>query len=454
MKYYFRKLCTFSFIAIALSYAVVVSAGNFVVTTEPQDGVKSVINLINNAKKSIDISIYEMLGNPANGASTVTPVMQALTNASENGINVRMILNNFPAGPDAWPSYGPQIITNEKNWGETSNIPITLASPKFKFTHNKYMVIDYGTSTATSMVMTGNLTADSFPDNGKPVGNCKNFYIQDNDESHINFLHALFETDLKNAANSTANTPSYTKPYELVSFDTPASNTFPPVFDLFVSSSQAPYPQNNINNFVNMINSAEKTLDIYMMYFGVYDPNYGGVTGEPNPEQIITAIQNAGENGVKVRILCSNLASQTNSSGYYGDAEYLNLLAVSENIEIAVLQVLSTPGKAGYYDYDKEKWTTEPVAGVLDTNATNELMFVHTKVYIVDGKRVMLGSMNMSNSSLMKNRELDITSSDSSLVDPVKNSFENDWNKYYPKYKYTTADSWYKQTTTDSNSNF
>jgi phosphatidylserine/phosphatidylglycerophosphate/cardiolipin synthase-like enzyme len=439
---------------LLISMSAVTFAGTFNVTVEPEDGVQPVIDLINSAKKTIDVSIYEMLGNPAGGASTVTPVMQALTNASKKGVAVRYILNNFPAGPNAWPAYGPQIITNEQNWGKSSNIPITLASPKFKFTHNKYMVIDYGTATATSMVMTGNLTADSFPNNGTPIGNCKNFYIQDNDKSHIDFLHNLFETDLKNAANSTANTPTYMSPYEITPTSTPASNTFPPKFDLFVSSSQAPYPQNNINNFVNMINSATETLDIYMMYFGVYNPNYDGTTGEPNPEAIITAIQNVAEKGVKVRMLCSNLASQTGSKGYYGDAATLNLLSVSENISIAVPQVLSSPGKAGYYDYDEEKWTTYPVPGVLDTNATNNLMFVHTKVYIADGKRVMLGSMNMSNSSLMDNRELDITSVDSSLVDPVKASFETDWKTFYPKYKYTSADSWNNQTATENKGNF
>ena len=445
----FKKSLVF---LLLISMSVIAFGATFKVAVQPEDGVQPVIDLINKAQKTIDVSIYEMLGNPAGGASLITPVMQALTNASKKGVAVRYILNNFPAGTaeqPAWPVYGPQIITNEQNWGKESNIPITLASSAFKFTHNKYMVIDYGTATQTSMIMTGNLTADSFPNNGLPVGNCKNFYIQDNDKSHIDFLHALFEADLKNAANSTANTPTYMSPYENNPSTASASNTFPPEFDLFVSSSQAPYPQNNINNFVNFINSATETLDIYMMYFSVYNPNYDGKTGLLDPSVIVTAIQNAGARGVKVRILCSNLASQTGSKGYYGDAGTLNLLSVSENISIAVPQVLSTPGKAGYYDYDKKEWTTEPKPGILDTNATNKLTFMHTKVYVADNKSVMLGSMNMSNTSIMKNRELDMTSSDSSLVDPVKSSFATDWNTYYPKYKYTSADSWVTQTTTN-----
>jgi phosphatidylserine/phosphatidylglycerophosphate/cardiolipin synthase-like enzyme len=400
-----------------------------------------------------------MLGNPAGGASKVTPVMQALTDAANNKkdpVRVRMILNNFPAGPNAWPAYGPQIITNEQNWGKSSkNITITLASAGFKFTHNKYMVIDYQTTgdqlpTTTSMVMTGNLTAGSFPDNGQIPGQCKNFYIQDNDSSHIAFLHNLFETDLNNATNNpqTTNTPTYTTPYKINTNTTPSTSTSAPAFDLFVSSPDAPYPANNVNNFVNFINNATEYLDIYMMYFDVYNPNYNGVTGEPNPNLIITAIQNAGARGVTVRILCSNLASQVtkNKYGYYdGDGVTLALLSVSENISIAVPQVLYSPGKAGYYDYKTKEWTTEPKPGVLDTAQTNDLLFIHTKVYIADKKRVMLGSMNMSNTSLMKNRELDITSSDTSLVTPVLDSFNTDWTKYYPQYKYTTADSWATQ---------
>ncbi len=52
----------------------------------------------------------------------------------------------------------------------------------------------------------------------------------------------------------------------------------------------------------------------------------------------------------------------------------------------------------------------------------------HAKVIIVDGKAVLVGSHNLSNSALFKNREASVIIRDSPSVDEFTAAFELDWS--------------------------
>lgn len=53
--------------------------------------------------------------------------------------------------------------------------------------------------------------------------------------------------------------------------------------------------------------------------------------------------------------------------------------------------------------------------------------YVHAKMILIDNKYLILGSMNLSQYSLDKNREIWIVLIDQSLIDQFKNQFDRDW---------------------------
>ena len=52
---------------------------------------------------------------------------------------------------------------------------------------------------------------------------------------------------------------------------------------------------------------------------------------------------------------------------------------------------------------------------------------LHTKALVADGARAYLGSVNLSSTSLDKNREVGVIVTDASSIDPMTTTFEKDW---------------------------
>lgn len=55
--------------------------------------------------------------------------------------------------------------------------------------------------------------------------------------------------------------------------------------------------------------------------------------------------------------------------------------------------------------------------------------YVHAKIIVVDNQFLLLGSMNMSDTSLNKNREIGILLINKFQIEKVVNMFMKDWNK-------------------------
>jgi phosphatidylserine/phosphatidylglycerophosphate/cardiolipin synthase-like enzyme len=115
------------------------------------------------------------------------------------------------------------------------------------------------------------------------------------------------------------------------------------------------------------------------------------------PQTIFAAINSAAANGIKMRII----ASSTQESS-----------VVLEKLKQAV-------------DSGNFQMVIEPS----ESSAT--MPFIHTKTYISDAKKVLLGSMNMSYASLMKNREVDLETDDTTVVANIQGDFDADWEVFY-----------------------
>jgi cardiolipin synthase A/B len=129
-------------------------------------------------------------------------------------------------------------------------------------------------------------------------------------------------------------------------------------------------PINSRTRILDLINSATQTLTIESMQFADY--------------KVRDAVKARVEAGVEVRAL---IADTGFVSANAAAADYLKGLGVTV------------------------KW----------------IPHLHTKVIVADGARAYLGSENLSQTSLDKNREVGVIVTDDSSIAPLRTSFETDW---------------------------
>ncbi len=142
---------------------------------------------------------------------------------------------------------------------------------------------------------------------------------------------------------------------------------FPPVVATAIFS-----PENG-TEVVDFINSANITLDIEIYTF--------------SSEDALNAVLSANDRGVDVRVIIEH----------------------------------DVQGTANKKTFDKLK-----AAGILVSWASDEFELTHSKFIIVDNKRVLVGSHNLSKNALTKNREASVIIDGPAVQDFIK-VFNNDW---------------------------
>lgn len=176
---------------------------------QPDDGRTLVLNALSGAKKSIDLTIYE-ISDPQ--------IMSALEAAKARGVTVRVIYNWYSFPDDMQQrDIVPAIDELTK-----AGIQCQKAAKKFEVTHEKAFVID-GT---TAIVMSFNLTSEYF-------GTTRDFGIVTTISSEVAEIASVFQADWAGQAI----TPSV------------ASLVWSPV--------------NSRAKLTALITDAKKTLDIY-----------------------------------------------------------------------------------------------------------------------------------------------------------------------------------------------
>lgn len=141
-------------------------SSTYTLVTEPDQGIQAIYNLISSAKKSIDITIYELIDKIAIGL---------LTKAAGNGIKVRVILDQ---------NNEKQRNTSTYEALSKGGVLVHWANPSFACTHQKTITID-GT---TSAIMTLNLTSEDY-------STSRDFAIITNNVSDIAAIQETFNAD-------------------------------------------------------------------------------------------------------------------------------------------------------------------------------------------------------------------------------------------------------------------
>ncbi|MBV9712325.1 MAG: hypothetical protein JO011_15575 [Ktedonobacteraceae bacterium] len=285
------------------------------VFVEPAAGEQPILSAINNAKSSIYVEMYLL---------TDRNIISALENAAKSGLDVRVMLEPHPYGGSS-PAGTLRALSNAGAQAEDS-------SPAFRYTHEKGMIIDG----ATAYIMTCNFTKSAL--GGSSSTKNREYGIIDSNAADVKEALDIFNADWKRS--------SYT----------PTDN------NIVLS------PVNSRSDFIALINSAQKSLQIE--------------AEEMNDSSVEQAIVKAESHGVTVQVILPNGSSDT----------------------------------AGISTLDS--------GGVSVSEDTQ--YYMHAKIIVADGQEAFVGSENISTTSFDKNRELGILISDASVIATLQTTFKSD----------------------------
>jgi phosphatidylserine/phosphatidylglycerophosphate/cardiolipin synthase-like enzyme len=259
-------------------------------------------------------------------------VIAALINRHKAGVEVKVVLNKtFPSAGTDNTSVYNQLVA--------AKVPVVWASSTFTYTHEKCVILD-GT---TAWIMTMNAA------NTAPVDN-REYLAVDGDAADVVEAEQIFAADY-------------------------AQTKITPSGKLLVA------PVNARPGLVSLIGSATKTLDLEGEEF--------------SDGTIATAIAQAAQRGVKVRIVLANDTSNTTGN-------------------TAVATVKKAGAKVVY-------------SGGTSSSSTATKPYIHAKTLVVDGARAYVGSENFSTGSLLYNRELGVIFAVASEVAKITSTINVDF---------------------------
>jgi phosphatidylserine/phosphatidylglycerophosphate/cardiolipin synthase-like enzyme len=281
------------------------------VVATPEAGEAPYTDVLESAQTSIDLEVYLM------GYGGILDTLKA---KAGEGVRVRVMLD------------GGRKDTNQKYYDilTAAGVEVKWSDPKFSYFHAKFFIVDG----KTAVMSTGNYSKTY------SIERERNFVATDSDPADVADLVNLFEADWNNT------TPAMSCTRMVVS------------------------PINARDRIIDVIESAEETLDIESMQFG----DWG----------VRNAVKARVEAGVRVRVL---LADPSWIDANASAATFL------KNLNVPV------------------KW----------------MPHLHTKAIIADGTSAYVGSENLSQTSLDKNREVGVIVVEESSVAPMKTTFEKDW---------------------------
>ena len=149
------------------------SAGSstFSLVTEPSDGLAPIYNLISSAKRTLDMTMYEL---------TDTQAEQLLAQAAGSGVTVRVILDQ---------NLEKSSNTRAYNYLSSRGVQVHWANPSYSATHQKTITADG----AAAAIMTLNLTSQYYSSD-------RDFAVIDTDPNDIAAIEATFNADFSNSA--------------------------------------------------------------------------------------------------------------------------------------------------------------------------------------------------------------------------------------------------------------
>jgi len=158
------------------STADAVQAGSSAVTrsgpliVEPGAGFSPVYSLINGARHSINVTMYEF---------SDTTAEHDLAAAAKRGVRVRVILDRRARS----------VNSGAYSYLGSHQVTVTWSSRDYRYTHQKTMIIDG----AKAIIMTANLTSRYY-------GTSRDFLVVDTERADVSAITAVFDADFAGKA--------------------------------------------------------------------------------------------------------------------------------------------------------------------------------------------------------------------------------------------------------------
>jgi cardiolipin synthase len=148
----------------------------------PDMGVTPLLKAIQGAKHSINLEVYMMTNHDESAQ-----IVQALAARAKAGVKVQVILEARPFIPPsgdncAPPKENPNLDAIRVL--EAGGVKVQFGNPRFRFTHEKSMVIDG----STAYIMTMNLTNSAFNSN-------RDFAVVDHNSADVAEVNHIFDAD-------------------------------------------------------------------------------------------------------------------------------------------------------------------------------------------------------------------------------------------------------------------
>jgi phosphatidylserine/phosphatidylglycerophosphate/cardiolipin synthase-like enzyme len=352
---------------------------------EPDDGRAPMLEAIASATDNIRLTIYALtdlqlvVQTPAAPAASIA---QALIDKAKSGVAVRVIVDhNQYGGTGANAPLVQQTVAALRNAGAT----VYVSNTNFCFTHQKTFVIDGPTSAkpalvGTAIIMSLNLTPGYF-------GGTRDYAVITNNAGVVGEISRVFDSDFALANPTAPANPAGACLYAHYPWQTkppPSASDTPSVSEADLLWS----PVNSKPKLLQLMASVKQSLVL--------------TTEELTDSEMVCQIQAVAQSAAKpsVRIL---LSGDTGS----------NASAVKTLLDLGLpnLSIRVMPG--------------QPTLS--SSVPTPTPLYMHGKQVIADGAQAFIGSENLTNTSLIQNRELGTLFTNPVMVARLQAVFDSDF---------------------------
>ncbi|HUK92596.1 MAG TPA: phospholipase D-like domain-containing protein [Methanomicrobiales archaeon] len=346
------------------------------VFVSPDSSYSVLESAISGAQREILVNAYE-LSHPGIG--------ELLAAAHSRGVSILVLLEGGPVGGISPDEEAVCAALNRTGVPLLSMTTTSAAHARYRYDHAKYLVIDG----EDLLISTENFGLHGYPPPGSRGNRGWGALIEDPEVA--GYFRGVFSADT-HGGDVVPFLPSPGEPStpSLVSYQA----EFPPLRVTGVGVTPILSPDTS-DEIPSLLARARQRIEIEQA-------SVRNASGD-RPDPFLAAAVTASRRGVAVRILLDG--SRFNDEGPADNNEivdFVNTLARQENLPLS--------------------------ARVLDPGPAN-LESVHTKGVIVDGRAVMISSINWNGNSPNFNREAGVILEDPSLGNYFSSVFDADWNR-------------------------
>ncbi|HWI53042.1 MAG TPA: phospholipase D-like domain-containing protein [Symbiobacteriaceae bacterium] len=366
--------------------------------TSPDSAFAAVTDLIDGARQSLDLNMYDF---------TQVPIAERLAAAARRGVAVRIIMEaGSPNQLTDQERYMAKLVVEaggQVRW--IVNDPSVGVLGRYVYDHAKYAVVDG----RTTLVQSENFVRHGTPSD--PTFGNRGWGAVVADTALASYMQRVFEADWNQTYDDLMDykpgTPYGPPPAAFVPETGALTGTYPHPFPRLtvrsVSVTPVLAPDHTLLDtmgIIGLMRGARESILIEQQYVHLH---WGGASGSPQttPDLYLEEAIAAARRGVKVRILLSDaFLDPKDPKDNTNTVDYVNDIARREKLDMQARIIKS------------------------DITALDK---IHNKGVIVDGRKVLVSSVNWSLNSPLNNREVSLILDHPDLGMYFTDIFTYDW---------------------------